>query len=206
MAVWRGFECLFIFVSLFALCCGQWGWRLPPGYACVERPVQAICRLRPNPTLMSSEYRDIQGIVIFTQRITCFGHYSLQVKINIAGLPANGTWDYHGIHVHESGDMSRGCESMGPHYNPYGTAHGSPRDPESRRHVGDFGNVVKDPFGNIQGALFDNIASLVGRTSILRRGVVLHEMQDDLGRGINRESLRTGNAGRRLACCVIEPL
>ena len=39
--------------------------------------------------------------------------------------------------------------------------------------MGDFGNVVKDPFGNVQGAFFDNIASLVGDLSILRRGLVV---------------------------------
>ena len=60
---------------------------------------------------------------------TCFGHYSLQVKIKISGLPANGNWSYHGLHIHESGDMSRGCESMGPHYNPFNVNHGSQRDP-----------------------------------------------------------------------------
>jgi len=35
--------------------------------ACV--PVQAICRLRPNPSLPVSTTGNIQGIIIFTQRI-----------------------------------------------------------------------------------------------------------------------------------------
>lgn len=182
----------------------QWGWRLPRRYECVERPVQAICRLRANPVMPI--YPDITGVVIFTQRITCYGHYSLQVKVSVTGLPADGNWTYHGFHVHESGDLSNGCTSMGSHYNPYNTMHGSQRDPANRRHVGDFGNVVKDPYGNIQGAIFDNLASLVGSRSIIYRGIVLHQRQDDLGRGNDEESLRTGNAGPRLACCIIEPL
>lgn len=192
------------FLSLTGVIYCQWGWELPGQYACVERPVQAICRMAANPNLPL--YPEISGVVVFTQRISCYGHYSLQTKISISGLPADGNWTYHGLHVHESGDMSNGCESMGGHFNPYGTVHGSQIDPSNRRHVGDFGNVVKDPYGNIQGAIFDNLASLVGRLSILRRGVVLHEGQDDLGRGMNDESLRTGNAGRRLACCFIEAL
>jgi hypothetical protein len=32
---------------------------------------------------------------------------------------------------------------------------------------------VKDPYGNVQGAIFDNLASLVGNNSIVRRGVVV---------------------------------
>ncbi|KAH3725254.1 hypothetical protein DPMN_051089 [Dreissena polymorpha] len=190
-------------MSLFPTVSGQWGWMLPPAYTCIERPVQAVCHMVPNPNY---QVGNIQGLVVFTQRITCFGHYALQVKVSVTGLPSDGNWTYHGFHVHESGDMSRGCESMGPHFNPYRTQHGSPADPANRRHVGALGNMVKDPFGNMQGAIFDNLASLVGPTSILHRGVVLHEGQDDLGRGGNEESLRTGNSGRRLACCYIQPL
>jgi hypothetical protein len=34
---------------------------------------------------------------------------------NVTGLTAG----LHGFHVHLKGDMREGCESAGPHYNPY---------------------------------------------------------------------------------------
>jgi Cu-Zn family superoxide dismutase len=34
---------------------------------------------------------------------------------NVTGLSAG----LHGFHVHLKGDMREGCESVGPHFNPY---------------------------------------------------------------------------------------
>lgn len=34
----------------------------------------------------------------------------------------------HGFHIHSSGDLSQGCDSIGDHYNPYNAPHGGPND------------------------------------------------------------------------------
>ena len=46
----------------------------------------------------------------------------------------------HGLHVHECGDMTRGCESACAHFSPRGTEYGGAH---SRvRHAGDLGNIA----------------------------------------------------------------
>ena len=125
------------------------------------------------------------------------GGLVVHVRTCLAGL-RDGP---HGFHIHESSDTSRGCASMGGHWNPGGHDHGAPGDAPPRRHAGDLGNVLA------RGGCVDarirvpdaRVADVVGR------GVVLHAGADDLGRGGTAESRRTGSAGARLACAPIVP-
>ncbi|RCN36284.1 copper/zinc superoxide dismutase [Ancylostoma caninum] len=52
---------------------------------------------------------------------------------------------------------------------------------------------------------YDSKISLSGEHSIVGRTVVIHADPDDLGRG-DSESKKTGNAGMRVACGIIEPI
>lgn len=106
-----------------------------------------------------------------------------------------------GFHIHSLGDLSSGCLSTGSHFNPYDKTHGAPSD--SVRHVGDLGNIESDEYGTATVALKDSFISLNGPLSIVGRAVVVHAGIDDLGKGNNEESLKTGNAGGRAACGVI---
>ena len=105
----------------------------------------------------------------------------------------------HGFHIHEYGDLSQGCESAGDHYNPDGVDHGD----LEKGHVGDLGNVTANKDGVATIKIVAKRVDLTGERSVVGRAIVVHEDKDDLGKGGDAESLKTGNAGDRLACGVI---
>ena len=105
----------------------------------------------------------------------------------------------HGFHIHEFGDLSKGCESAGGHYNPDGVDHGD----IDNGHVGDLGNIVADKSGTANISIVAKRVTLLGEKSVVGRAIVVHSDVDDLGKGGDEESLKTGNAGDRLACGVI---
>ncbi|KAF5291996.1 hypothetical protein FQA39_LY14113 [Lamprigera yunnana] len=148
-----------------------------------QKPLQGIVTIRSDAISGNVKFTQVQDGVV--------------VEGEIAGLaPGN-----HGFHIHAIGDLSNGCTSAGPHFNPYNKHHGAPHSAE--RHVGDLGNIVAGPDGIARINIKDNLISLVGERCIIGRAVVVHAGEDDLGLGGNEESLKTGNAGGRLGCGVI---
>lgn len=119
------------------------------------------------------------------------------IEVNIIGLSPGK----HGFHIHEKGDLSDGCTSTGGHYNPDKVTHGGPAD--QVRHVGDLGNVVADENGVVKTSFSDTVVSLFGSYSVLGRAIVVHAGVDDFGKTNHPDSLKTGNAGGRLACGII---
>jgi Cu-Zn family superoxide dismutase len=136
----------------------------------------------------------VKGTVRFTEY-----EHEVVISVDIKGLRPNSK---HGFHVHECGDMTDKCESMCAHFNPYGKQHGGPGDKE--RHVGDLGNLVADKNGRAKYVQRDAMIKLRGtKCNIIGRGLIIHEDEDDLGRGGQKDSLVTGHAGKRIACAVI---
>ena len=70
-------------------------------------------------------------------------------------------------------------------------------------HVGDLGNIVADEQGIARFKIVARRVDLSGDPSVVGRAMVIHADEDDLGLGGDEESLKTGNAGERLACGVI---
>jgi Cu-Zn family superoxide dismutase len=139
---------------------------------------------------------NIKGVVKFTED---FMNNCIKIDVNITGLNKNAL---HGFHVHEAGDLTDKCTSMCSHFNPYGKTHGCPGVRE--RHVGDLGNLSTNSKGEAKYAFNDNIIKLRGtKCNIIGRGLIIHADEDDCGKGGNTESLKTGNAGKRIACAVI---
>ena len=129
-----------------------------------------------------------------------FSEIKSKLKINyeIYGLDDGK----HGFHIHKYGDLTDGCKSACEHFNPFGKKHGGPNSNE--RHAGDLGNIISKN-GLAKGTLFDKILSLNYKNPacIIGRMIIIHKDEDDLGLGENDESLKTGNAGERVACGVI---
>eukprot|EP00250_Pteridium_aquilinum_P004006 c14260_g1_i1 orf=194-808(+) len=135
----------------------------------------------------------VEGVVSLTQE----DDGPTTVKVKITGLtPGN-----HGFHLHEFGDTTNGCLSTGPHFNPKGLTHGAPGD--EIRHAGDLGNIVANADGVAEVTICDSQIPLSGVNSVIGRALVVHELEDDLGKGGHELSSSTGNAGGRLACGVV---
>jgi len=137
----------------------------------------------------------VQGVIHFYQ----LGGPTSQVRIigNLTGLSPGP----HGFHIHQLGDTTNGCKSMAGHFNPNQVKHGAPYD--LYRHAGDLGNIKAGLDGVANVDIVDKHISLNGIYSIIGRGVVVHQGEDDMGRGGDDGSAKTGNAGGRVACGVI---
>lgn len=126
---------------------------------------------------------------------------SASAPVSVSGKLTGLEKGLHGFHVHVYGDNTNGCTSAGSHFNPGNKTHGGPTDHE--RHAGDLGNITADGSGTANVSISDGKISLQGDLNVIGRTIVVHAKPDDLGKGGDEESKKTGNAGARLACGVI---
>jgi len=134
-----------------------------------------------------------QGVIRFNQ----ISKTSCVIEGTIDGLSPGE----HGLAVHEAGDVSRGCATLGDHFNPRNARrHGSPENVESDRHAGDLGNITADQTGRASFRIVDSVLKV---WDIIGRGIVVSENKDDLGLGSSLLSKINGNCGSGLACGII---
>lgn len=148
----------------------------------------AVARIKGGPLAP-----DINGIVTFRQVPG-----GIIICINVTGLPPYrpGTENTlpigpHGFHIHENGNCEAGdpgnpFTAAGGHWNPTNQPHGN--------HAGDF-PVIFSNNGRAYMCFFTNKFKL---SDTIGRAVIIHESPDDY------RSQPAGNAGRRLACGVIQ--
>jgi Cu-Zn family superoxide dismutase len=166
----------------------------------IIRDIESSTQLKPIKAIgyFDGSMGNIVGNVLFEEVIESSENL-VKVLVNLTGFAANSI---HGFHVHETGDLSEGCDSMCAHLNPFNTTHGGRTD--VIRHVGDLGNITADKFGNVNMEFTDGQIKLRGlESNIIGRGLIIHADHDDCGKGINSTSKTTGNSGKRIACTVI---
>lgn len=122
------------------------------------------------------------------------------VSANITGLPpyrpAVGNQDPigpHGFHIHENGsceigDPSDPFQAAGGHWNPHNEPHGN--------HAGDFPVL----FSNNGAASMQFFTNEFKVYEVLGKTIIIHQNPDDY------RSQPAGDAGKRLACGLIQPI
>jgi Cu-Zn family superoxide dismutase len=130
----------------------------------------------------------VVGTVTFSQEsvagpVTISGH--------IEGLDANAKRGFHiqcvsclpipkryyklNVLLSNLGDLSGGCVSAGPHFNPLGLTHGARED--TVRHKGDLGNIDSDDKGVANFEFTDSGISLNGPFTVIGRAVMVHAVR-----------------------------
>lgn len=119
----------------------------------------------------------------------------IKITIDLIGL----SWGKHGCHIHTKGIYDTNgfvpdCSKLGGHLKLPGQTHGNIN--EKGKHIGDLGNLHANILGKVKTVLY---ADRIKLQDILNKFVIIHANEDDLGKGHNAESLKTGNSGQRIA-------
>lgn len=137
---------------------------------------------------------DIRGVVYFYD-----ASGGAWVTASIAGLPPyqpafgeNKPIGPHGFHIHEfgrceAGDPANPFQAAGGHWNPDHQPHGN--------HAGDFPVL----FSNHGTAMTTFFTDRFNPVDVIGKAVVIHQNPDDY------RTQPAGDAGKRLACGVIQP-
>lgn len=102
----------------------------------------------------------------------------IRMHLNLSGLKPHHIY---AIHIHEYGDISNGCQSLGKHFDPFKT---NLHSHSQQGHAGDlFNNFKASTTGKFIHVFVTDKVSLMHQDPhcILGRSFVIHKFMDDLG-------------------------
>jgi len=131
---------------------------------------------------------DIQGTAVATLE-----RGKTRLRATFTKLPEGK----HGFHIHKAGDLrGEGCLGACEHFHVGPPQdHGSKPGTKGPRHTGDLGNI--DGCGTYSYLIPD-----IKPEDLLGRALIVHEDEDDLGRGDYPDSKTTGHSGKRIGCVI----
>ena len=107
----------------------------------------------------------------------------------------------HGFHIHTAGDLRNpSCMGLCQHYDvgkhTHGGAPGTKKHKRHNRHTGDLGNI------EIKGKVYKYCIPNTSVKELWGRSIIVHEDEDDLGKGAFEDSKTTGHSGKRIGCAI----
>ena len=119
----------------------------------------------------------------------------VKVKAKFTKLPPGR----HGFHIHKAGDLrGDGCQGLCEHYDVGKNSHGGDPEHNGERHTGDLGNI------ELKNGKFEKEYYIKGITvkDLWGRSIIVHDDEDDLGKGPFEDSKVTGHSGARIGCAI----
>jgi superoxide dismutase, Cu-Zn family len=107
----------------------------------------------------------------------------------------------HGFHIHRAGDLrGEGCQGLCEHYDIGKNQHGDSPFSKEERHTGDLGNIeIKANEKEFKETYY---LSNVSAKDLWGRSIIVHQDEDDLGKGSFEDSKTTGHSGKRIGCAI----
>jgi Cu-Zn family superoxide dismutase len=121
---------------------------------------------------------------------------NLRITAIFTKLPAGK----HGFHIHDAGDLrGEGCNGLCSHYDKGHNEHGGAPSSNKNRHTGDLGNIQMHGKKTLKRTF---TLSTVKVSDLWGRSIIVHEDEDDLGKGPHEDSKITGHSGKRIGCAI----
>lgn len=141
----------------------------------------AHCEMEPNSHMTSSLHHRVHGSIRISQQER--GPLHMELNLNGFNTSEDLASHRHGLQIHEYGDMSEGCGSVGEMYH-------SEHAPD-HENPGDLGDIIDDANGNVHSSREFNWLQIDLAHGILGRSLVI--LQSD----------HNHPGSEQIACCII---